>query len=273
MDLKINIHDIVDFIESVANEIISIGIDDLEIKLKDDHTPVSSHDLYVNSVLCEYFKKNFPNTTILSEEGPRNVSELMWVIDPINGTKSYITGGDKYNILISLVDRGLPVLGIVCHPLQNTTYFSQKGLGAFVKFGNQISRIEANSRSEPYRILLPSDKRYEKYVKVFNGSSEFILVDRSSLKVPFRDNRLHVVQGICDIYTNLGSGTWKTWDVCAGHAILNAVGGSMVDMSGEPISYYNSEGLIPNGFVAASDSIVLAKFLDWVGRKPRILKK
>ena len=99
----------------------------LKIYTKDDGTPVSTGDLEVDKILQNSLKKISPNIEIISEETIKNTKtkkrKNFWLIDPIDGTSSYIKGGSEYTINAGLIINKKPVAGIIYAP-KKRDYFT-----------------------------------------------------------------------------------------------------------------------------------------------------
>ena len=92
----------------------------LKINTKNDNTPVTNGDLAVNEMIIEKLKTISPNIEIVSEENIGDVEtkerEDLWLIDPIDGTNSYINGGDEYTIKCRSCNNKKAVAGIIYAP-------------------------------------------------------------------------------------------------------------------------------------------------------------
>ena len=92
----------------------------LKIFTKDDGTPVSNGDLEVDKILQKFFKKISPEIEVVSEETIKNTKikkrQTFWLVDPIDGTSSYIKGGSEYTINAGLIINQKPVAGIIYAP-------------------------------------------------------------------------------------------------------------------------------------------------------------
>jgi len=93
----------------------------LAIEIKGDDSPVTAADRGAEELLRKMINAKFPSHGILGEElGPENTdAEFVWVLDPIDGTKSFITGVPLWGTLIALLHRGQPVLGCIHQPVLN----------------------------------------------------------------------------------------------------------------------------------------------------------
>ena len=92
----------------------------LKVFVKKDGTPVTNGDLEVDKILQNFLKKITPNIEIVSEETIKITKvkkrETFWLIDPIDGTNSYIKGGSEYTINVGLIINRKPMAGIVYAP-------------------------------------------------------------------------------------------------------------------------------------------------------------
>jgi len=101
-----------------------VAIDD-----KPDTSPVTIADREAESALRELIEKRFPDDGILGEEhgSKRTDAERVWVLDPIDGTKSFISGVPLFGTLIALVERGVPVLGVIDQPVSRERWIGARG--------------------------------------------------------------------------------------------------------------------------------------------------
>ena len=102
----------------------------LKIQNKDDESPVTIADKETEQIIREQIRKNYPNHGILGEEyEDENLdSEFIWVIDPIDGTRSFIAGHKDFGNLISLLHNNKPVIGIINCPAHNERWLGIKNL-------------------------------------------------------------------------------------------------------------------------------------------------
>ncbi len=105
----------------------------LLIESKADHSPVTIADKKTEEALRTELQRAFPSHGIVGEEFGAEFPdrEFVWTIDPIDGTRSFIRGIPLFGTLVSLLERGEPVLGIAALPALDETYVSAKGLGAY----------------------------------------------------------------------------------------------------------------------------------------------
>ncbi|MFD3812167.1 histidinol-phosphatase [Rhodococcus sp. NPDC058639] len=134
------------------------GALDLEVDDKPDLTPVSDADLAVERLMREVLGAERPGDAVLGEEfgGDAVFSGRQWVVDPIDGTKNFVRRVPVWATLISLLDDGVPVVGVVSAPALNRRWWAAAGAGAFVAYDSgearritvsQVRALEASSLS------------------------------------------------------------------------------------------------------------------------------
>ena len=119
-----------------AGEIImQYYCDDYEIKEKGYHNPVTTADNEADSYLKSTLMSARPQYGWLSEETvdskERLHKERVWIVDPLDGTKEFVNKNGEFTVNIALVEKGIPVLGIVSLPATKEVYIGAKGVGAF----------------------------------------------------------------------------------------------------------------------------------------------
>ncbi len=112
------------------------GALDLKIDSKPDLTPVSDADLAVEREIRDILKSERPGDLVLGEEfgGDAEFTGRQWVIDPIDGTKNFVRGVPVWASLISLLEDGVPVVGVVSAPALSRRWWAAAGAGAFTSF-------------------------------------------------------------------------------------------------------------------------------------------
>lgn len=125
---------------------------DLRVDDKPDLTPVSDADLAVETALREVLSAERPGDDVLGEEfgGTASFSGRQWVIDPIDGTKSFVRGVPIWASLIALLIDGVPVVGVVSAPALGRRWWAASGLGAFASVdGGEPRRLSVSTVRSP----------------------------------------------------------------------------------------------------------------------------
>ncbi len=129
-NLEMSPNDIKNFADHLADQAENIALkyfrQPLVVESKADDSPVSIADKEIELTLRQAISRRFPNHGILGEEFERleTGSKFLWVIDPIDGTKSFVTGRPNFGILISLLKNEKPILGLINMAALNERWFA-----------------------------------------------------------------------------------------------------------------------------------------------------
>ncbi len=105
----------------------------VNVEIKADASPVTIADRNAERLIREAIEKQYPQDSILGEEeGSQGQADDRWVIDPIDGTKSFVAGVPLYATLLSYEVAGVPILGICYFPALDELLFAENGSGAFL---------------------------------------------------------------------------------------------------------------------------------------------
>jgi 3'(2'), 5'-bisphosphate nucleotidase len=229
----------------------------LTVEMKPGDEPVTAADRRANELIVEGLAAAFPDDPIISEELPSTAAMLdaprLWLVDPIDGTKDFIRGGDGFAVMIGLVVGGVPVLGVVHQPTLDRTFFATPDGGAHVATGETLEKLAVSA------VAVAGDARL-----VASASHRSADIDRVKAELGI-DNELNIgsvgvklcliAGGSRDLYVNPSAKT-KAWDTCAPEAILAGAGGRLSDLFGGAIDYrtelHHRRGLVgSNGHVHA----------------------
>ncbi|MBI5146605.1 MAG: 3'(2'),5'-bisphosphate nucleotidase CysQ [Thaumarchaeota archaeon] len=224
-----------------ANKVVmEIYVQDFAIERKDDDSPITKADLQSNQVIKEILSSS--GLPILSEEDEDDKSrvkhEKIWVVDPLDGTSDFVNKTGEFTIMIALVEKKKPILGIISRPTTNMLFLAQRGSGAFVFEKESWKKLIVSKTSELKKCnavgsrfhLTEAEKEFFKSLGVESFASR-----GSSLKVA------EICMGMADIYLTT-SNKIKQWDTCASYCLVTESGGKMTDMCGNDI-LYNTERL------------------------------
>ncbi len=226
----------------------------LKIEIKDDGSPVSNGDLLVNDIISKKIAELTPNVPIVSEETvnlkKKNKNSVFWLIDPIDGTKEYISGKDEYTLNASLVIDKKPIIGLVGVPKKNQLYYSY-GVGkSFLKQSSSLKQINCKKRNERKDILAVSstNKPSEiiiKKLREYNVSS--ISAVASSYKFCL------IADGTYDIYA--AKERANEWDYAAGHAVAENAGAIITTLDKKPFLYGKEDYRNPSLLILRSKNL------------------
>jgi len=220
----------------VALDLRKIG---LKKEIKSDNTPVTNGDIEVNKILTKKISEITPNIVIVSEENTSHKNdknlENFWLIDPIDGTRDYISGRDEFTLNAALIINKKPVIGIITVPAKKRVFYSYGMSNSYELINDQ--EINLNNKKKNYEELKAvsySDELKSEIVvvhKKYNVTSHQKM--KSSLKFCV------VAAGEFDLYA--AEPRACEWDIAAGHAILDHAGGKITDFNGDEILYGKPE--------------------------------
>lgn len=122
-------HDMADIADDIVRRYFRKQPD---IALKSDHSPVTIADQEIESALKQYVTTHYPEHGFFGEETAQSIAEFTWVVDPIDGTKSFIGGIPTFATLIALCYNNLPVLGVVSQPHANDRAYARTDGGSYL---------------------------------------------------------------------------------------------------------------------------------------------
>jgi 3'(2'), 5'-bisphosphate nucleotidase len=226
----------------------------LKIEIKEDKSPVSNGDLRVNELITKKIKELTPNIPIVSEETVnlkiKNTAKIFWLIDPIDGTKEYIVGGDEYTLNAALVIDTIPVLGVVGAPKKNRLFFSYAQGESYLIEEGKTKKINCKKQQPKGKIvalssaLKPSDVILNK-LKEFNVN--LIVKMASSYKFCV------IATGEYDIYAARERA--NEWDYAAGHAIAQNAGAIIKTLDEKPFLYGKEDYKNPSLLIKRSENL------------------
>lgn len=223
---------------------------DFAVEIKGDNSPVTCADKTADLMIREDLGKVFPDYGFLTEESADTKERLgkraVWIVDPVDGTKEFVSRNGEFTTNIALsIDHEI-VVGVINVPMLSVLYYAVKGKGAFRLSKDSCQRIFCSDRENDLRtvrsISFFNEKEkafYEKYKDRFAGEAT---------PIGAANKFCVIAQGDYDFFYRMSSGT-KEWDVAAGDLLIHEAGGAMVQPNGERFRYnredvYNREGYI-----------------------------
>lgn len=201
----------------------------LAVETKADATPVTVADRGAEELLRQRIAQKFPAHGIIGEElgSDRPAAEFVWVLDPIDGTKSFITGVPLWGTLIALLHRGQPVLGCIHQPILGQLLI---GDGATTTLNGRAVRTRATTALAASTLLTSDPLNPAKYQ---DGARFQTLCQRARLVRTWGDcyGYLLVATGQADVMLDP---IMNPWDIAALVPIIRGAGGVISDWTGGP---------------------------------------
>ena len=236
MNIKKIVEDLIETFLKAGDLSISLRDKGLKKEIKSDNTPVSNGDLEVNKFITKKIFEMTPDIPIISEENSENKDNSnlrdFWLIDPIDGTYSYINGLEEFTINAGLIINNKPIAGLINAPAKKRLFYSYGDGNAFeLSNGKTINLSNKDvAKDKPIKFISYSSKIKPEIQKIYKdiGVVENVKM-KSSLKFCV------VASGEYDGY--VAEPRAYEWDIAAGHAILVSAGGTVTDFDGNEILY------------------------------------
>ena len=236
-----------------GNKILEIYQNDYEISTKNDDSPITDADLRSNEVIKKILSQ--AEHDILSEEDKDDLArlsqEMIWIIDPLDGTSDFIDKTGEFTVMIALIKNKKPILGVIGWPTEKTLFVAQKGRGAFRFSNDQWSKISVTKISDIPKCRTVGSRHHlsdkEKSFIEKLGIEDFTSIG-SSLKVG------KISSGEAEVYITT-TNKMKEWDSAASYCIISEAGGKMTDMSGNDLTYNNEDVYHQNGILVTNGLI------------------
>lgn len=200
-----------------------------ELEFKSDDTPVTNADRKAEQIIRDLIHKNFPDHGIIGEEFGREneESEVVWVLDPIDGTKSFIHGIPFYTTLIGILIQGYPEIGIIYAPALDEMVAAATGLGCTLN-GSDIGVRKCEDLSKA--TFLTTDVTSYAEHGFQNPLDELLEITRVHRTWGDAYGHMMVAAGRADIMIDP---ILSIWDAAALLPVLSEAGGSFTDVHGE----------------------------------------
>lgn len=208
---------------------------------------VTEADRASQRLIVAGLRRRFPGDGLVGEESESgtsitfdcpNPAGRVWVIDPIDGTNNFVSGLGNFAVCIGLLERGMPVLGVVYDVARDEMYSAAAGEGAWL--GNERLHVRQTPFDETAMLMMTSnliDKngRCPQWACRFVGQTHWKvrMIGSAALEA------IQVAAGVAHAAITVNG---KLWDAVAPLAVLLEAGGVVTDLTGKPIFPYNLVG-------------------------------
>lgn len=214
---------------------------DTAVELKSDGSPVTEADKGAERLVREMIGKSFPGEPILGEEEGGDSKGNGWVVDPIDGTKSFVCGVPLYATLISYEEHGEPMVGVCYFPALNEMVYAEKGAGAFWNGRpcrvSTVDILESSFLSSGSQFSMASACRSEGFQR---------LVQTARATRTWSDAYGHALVATGRIEAMIDP-VVAPWDISAMRLIVREAGGRFTDFQGG--SNPQTEAIASNGLI------------------------
>ena len=252
--MSVDYHQLVDDLAEAAREageaILTVVRRGFEVESKQDTSPVTEADRAAELIILAALARVAPGVPVIAEEEvaagriPAH-SDTYFLVDPLDGTKEFVRGGDDYTVNIGLIEAGQPKLGVVFAPATGRLHGGCVDEGAWLDEGKGRAAIRTRQRGEQVTAVASRSHLNQAtvdYLEAAVGACGYVSVG-SSLKFCI------VAEGKADIYPR--AAPTSEWDTAAGHAVLLAAGGLVDGPDGRSLRY-GKPAFLNRAFVATS---------------------
>jgi 3'(2'), 5'-bisphosphate nucleotidase len=234
--------------------ILSVYGEQFEVTHKTDQSPLTDADLRSHDILLLGLRALTPDVPVLSEEDSdiafeqRRQWKRYWLVDPLDGTKEFVSRNGEFTVNVALIEDHVPVLGVVHVPVTGTTYTGQAGVGAFRQVsGQRPEQLHVRTpAATPLRIVGSRSHRGDSLDKLLPKLEPYEMIAvGSSLKFCL------VAEGSADFYPRFGP--TSEWDTAAAQAVVESAGGAVITTDGGRLRYNTKPELLNPHFLVFGD--------------------
>ena len=248
---------LIDIAAAAGREILDVYETAFDVQTKDDASPLTQADLRAHRIIVDGLGTLTPDVPVISEEAEpppfdeRRRWQRYWLVDPLDGTKEFVSRNGEFTVNIALIEAGEPTLGVVGVPVKDQIYVGDCRRGEAFRL-NEGEREPLRTRSmKPGTLTVVASRRHggdrlAGYLDTLGKSFEIVRRPvGSSLKFCL------LAEGEADFYPRLGP--TSEWDIAAAHAVLQAAGGTVMKTDCSPLRYNAKESFLNPDFVAVGD--------------------
>ena len=226
------------------------------VTAKADDSPVTAADLAAHHVLLDGLTALDPSIPVLSEEDANITQDVRagwtrwWLVDPLDGTKEFISGSEEFTVNIALIEQGRVVFGVVSMPTSGRCYYGGAGLGAWRADADVVVPISVrNTPPAGEALTVVASRRHSspEQERLLAGLSEQL----GELQLTSVGSSLKfcpLAEGAADCYPRLAP--TSQWATAAAQGVLEGAGGVVLQLDGKPFSYPARESLLNASFLA-----------------------
>jgi 3'(2'), 5'-bisphosphate nucleotidase len=223
--------------ERASDEIRTIRARGFEVEHKADQSVVTEADHASEALILAGLRQALSGCSVVAEEESAagvvaTVSNEFWLVDPLDGTREFSSGGTDFAVNIGLVRGGKPVLGVVAVPASGKIYSGIVGVGAWLTHGEHTTPISARL-PPPDGLTVVASRHHGDQARL-----DAFLANRLVARVVNFGSSLKfcsVAQGEADLYPRFGR--TMEWDTCAPQAVVEAAGGTVETLDGARLGY------------------------------------
>jgi 3'(2'), 5'-bisphosphate nucleotidase len=234
--MSVPLEEVIGIARAAGSAILEVYAGECAVETKTDGSPVTEADRRAQAIICPRLARLAPNVPIVAEEDAETAhagpGDRFWLVDPLDGTKEFLSRNGEFTINIALIEGTAPVLGVILAPALDRLFACAPDTGAIAEDATGRRRISARrlpaegatvvssrSHGDPEALARCLAGRKVAASTCAGSSLKFCLIAASE----------------ADLYPRFGRTI--EWDTAAGDAILRAAGGTVTDLEGRPLEY------------------------------------
>lgn len=251
--MALSLEEVIEVARRAGDEVLRVYASPFDVRIKADVSPVTEADMRAEECILSLLDRASPGVPIVSEEAASRgeapaAAERFWLVDPLDGTKEFISRNGEFTVNIALVEQGVPTLGVVLAPALGRLFCGAKGVGAIAEErGERRSIACRRPPSEGLTVVSSRSHGDAAGLEVFLAGRRVARTTHAGSSLKF----CLIAAGTADLYPRLGR--TMEWDTAAGHAVLSAAGGQVVALQGEALRYGKPQ--FENPFFVASGAL------------------
>ena len=249
--LEKELHAAIEAARRAEKAIMEVYSKPFAVEIKQDDSPVTEADKKADAIIRAYLSSVFPEDGFLTEESedsPERFSKKrVWIVDPVDGTKEFVSKNGEFATNIALCEGHEIVLGIINAPALRTLYYAIKGEGAYrINPDGSVERIHVDPRQDGLRVMRSISFFRPEEEDYLRRNAHHFLGEPIAVGAALKFAAL--AEGKMDFFVRLSPCT-KEWDVASGDLIVREAGGFVCEPTGEAFVYnredvYNRKGYI-----------------------------
>ncbi|WP_346210537.1 3'(2'),5'-bisphosphate nucleotidase CysQ [Aeromonas salmonicida] len=240
---------------AAGDTIMAIYSQAFTVEYKGDESPLTAADKGAHEVIVQALAGLTPDIPVLSEESGPEVMGLRhgwsryWLVDPLDGTKEFVSRNGEFTVNIALIEDGKPLWGLVYAPVLNRLWYGGNGIGAWRVADGKREAIQTLPHQEgaPWRVV---GSRNHLSRETLDYLARFGDIERGEIELVSMGSSLKfciIAEGGAELYPRLAPTC--EWDTAAAQAVLEGAGGSVTRLDGSPLAY-NKPDILNPWFVA-----------------------
>jgi 3'(2'), 5'-bisphosphate nucleotidase len=241
----------IDIVTKAACVIMQYYSSGVSVYTKQDGSTVTTADHASNDILTQFLREYTPDIPIISEENDEQSnlaalkSDKFWLIDPLDGTKGFVSHNDQFAISVALIEHNVPIWGMLYVPIDKVIFYEDNGRILKSHISGKVDVVTGRDVPDSGVVIFarPDSFRAFEHHPIIK---KYKVADKIFISSAIKFGRM--LNGEVDIYIN--SRDIMDWDIAAGDAMLRKVGGAILGIDGSPLRYGINNTFRKKDFIA-----------------------